>query len=156
MEQNSGTVQTPTSTTTKVDSRKHKTIIEIAKWAFGMMLMNFAVAGIQLKFDEATFNFNDYTLSGIIFLILASCIGGVWLVTTEYFNGMFNKLYWIGLVTSIMGQVMISFSFNNLIYGIVTSFMSVFMSMMLDFIYYLCTIDLPIKNKSKGEFRNAN
>lgn len=156
MEQNNSTVQTPTSTATKVDNRKHKIVIEITKWAFVMMIINFAVAGIQLRFDEATFNFNDYTLAGIVMLILASCIGSVWIVTAKYFNGMFNKLYWIGLVTSMMGQVMISFSFNNLIYGIVTSLMSVFMSMMLDFIYYLCTIDLPIKNKSKGEFRNAN
>ena len=156
MEQNNSKVQTPTSTTTKVDSRKHKIVIEITKWAFVMLLMNLAVAGVQLRLDEATFNFNEYTLAGIIFLVLASCIGSIWLVTAQYYGKMFNKLYWIGLVTSMIGQVMISFSFNNLIYGIVTSLMSVFMSMMFDFIYYLCTIDLPIKNKSKGEFRNAN
>lgn len=156
MEQNNSKVQTPTSTATKVDNRQHKISIEIAKWTFVMLLINFAVAGVQLRLDEATFNFNEYTLAGIIFLVLASCIGSVWLVTAQYYGKMFNKLYQIGLVTFMMGQVMISFSFNNLIYGIVVALMSVFMSMMLDFIYYLCTIDLPIKSKTKGEIKDAN
>lgn len=156
MEQSNSEIQTPTSTTTEVVNRKHKTIIGIVKWTFVMLLMNFVVAGIQLRLGEATFNFNDYTLSGIVMLILASCIGSTWFVTTKYFNETFNKLYWIGLVTSITGWVMISFSFNNLIYGITISLISVFMSMMFDFIYYICTIDLPIKNKNKGELRDAN
>lgn len=158
MEQNNSTVQTTTTTTTKVVNRQPKISLKIVKATFGVLLMNFAVAGMQLRLEEATFNFNEYTIAGIVFLILASCFGGIMFVVIECDRGMISRLYRIGLMTFMIGQVLISFSFNNLFYGITVSLLSVFMSMMFDFIYYICTIDSPFKNKSenKGEIKDAN